>query len=162
MSTEDALEQARIEVEARGEASEWQAEKEAKELDEADEESLYRNARSRVQVKATVDVEYSDDMRVGSPGVETNHISPRHLDILSRNKIPESAIAKLSPNDAAELCRKIIARHKAGLCTYRQAKLLQKHGYARSETDRMPKTEAKSAIDAIVANGWKRPVAEVA
>lgn len=45
--------------------------------------------------------------------------------------------------------------------TEKQQKLLMRFGYSREEIDRMDSGMAKSAIDIIARNGWKRPADEV-
>jgi len=52
----------------------------------------------------------------------------------------------------------IFARRQAGLCTPKQAAVLNKYGYSSNTSFE----EAKGLIDTIAANGWQRPILVVA
>jgi hypothetical protein len=45
-------------------------------------------------------------------------------------------------------------RWDGGLCSYKQAKLLSKHGYDPN----VSRDEASRLIDGLAKNGWRRPV----
>jgi hypothetical protein len=45
-------------------------------------------------------------------------------------------------------------RWSSKLCTFKQASLLQKHGY---KTKDLTMQQASGMIDALAKNGWKRP-----
>jgi len=55
---------------------------------------------------------------------------------------------------AKQLLNEQFRRWNQKLCTYKQAKLLQKHGY---QTKDLPMTEASRLIDALAKNGWRKP-----
>ncbi len=55
--------------------------------------------------------------------------------------------------DAKKISNEIYRRLRAGVCSYKQAKLLKKYGL----NTEMSFEDAKRAIDALAANGWKRP-----
>lgn len=59
----------------------------------------------------------------------------------------------LSKRQAQQLMGEMIRRRQSGLCTYKQAKVLKKYGY---DAD-VSYEQARTTIDAIAANGWKRP-----
>lgn len=82
--------------------------------------------------------------------------SDKQRDFLERNGIavPEG----MTKTEAGALVTEVITRRNEGKCSYKQAKLLAKYGYS---TD-MSFADAKTTIDAIAANGWKRPVEAVA
>ena len=58
---------------------------------------------------------------------------------------------------ASAILDTVFARSKAGLCTPKQAALLGKYGYSPN----VGFDEAKSIIDEIAANGWRRPAVAV-
>lgn len=61
--------------------------------------------------------------------------------------------SQLSRKHAGQLVGQIMQRWDAKACTFKQARVLKKYGYP---TD-VGFGEAKQLIDAIAANGWKRP-----
>lgn len=70
----------------------------------------------------------------------------------------EKAMGRDMPQDidrrgASSLIDAIIKRRAAGQCSYKQARILAKHGLR----DDVSFDEAKAAIDAIQENGWKCP-----
>ncbi len=52
------------------------------------------------------------------------------------------------------LIGEIFRRRDAKLCSFKQAKVLRKYGYATEVSF----TEASATIDALAKNGWRRPV----
>ena len=132
------------------------AEDEAENLDRHDEDDLYRQIRRRVSVSGAIDVEYEDDLRVGGSSNATE-IPPTVMSVLEKARVPARVMARLSPENASQLSHRIISRYKSGRCTYRQEACLRKFGYGPEETEVMSIADAKLAIDAIAANGWRRP-----
>jgi hypothetical protein len=126
---------------------------------QVEDEDRAAKERKLVQVSATVDVEYQDNLAVGGGlfGSEGSGTPPRTVQLLRNNKVPDSLIASMTPNEAGELSRKIIARHKAGLCTFGQATVLRRAGYSKAEVETMRKDTAKACIDMCKSNGWRRP-----
>ena len=59
----------------------------------------------------------------------------------------------MSKSEATKLQRTIFSRIKRGLCTVKQSKLLKKYGYSGDVT----REEASRLIDALAANGWRKP-----
>jgi superfamily II DNA or RNA helicase len=59
---------------------------------------------------------------------------------------------------AKQLIGELMYRWEAKLCTFKQAKLLRKHGYPTNVTMQ----EASQIIDGLAKNGWRRPVEVVA
>lgn len=80
----------------------------------------------------------------------------RQVDFLRKQGIPNPA--ELSVTAAGQLIGEIKRRWETRTCSFKQAKVLERYGYP---TD-MSASEAKQTIDAIVANGWKRPTIEAA
>lgn len=72
--------------------------------------------------------------------------------MLDRNGV--KGADQMSFAQAKQLITTLISRSQHDWCTYKQAKLLKRYGY---EPKGMRFNEAKAAIDAIAANGWKRP-----
>jgi hypothetical protein len=120
-------------------------------------EEAERAVRRMVSIGATVDVEYQDDLRVGG-GEFGGVIEAKHLAVLrDRFKLKDNEIARLTPDQAKDLSRQLIARARAGLCSFRQAKALERVGYSKDELRGMTKQQASEAFEAAKANGWKRP-----
>jgi type I site-specific restriction endonuclease len=53
-----------------------------------------------------------------------------------------------------QLINELFRRWEDGVCSYKQAKLLSKHGYDPN----VSREEASKIIDALARNGWRRPV----
>ena len=60
---------------------------------------------------------------------------------------------QMSKAEATKLQRTIFSRIKRGMCTVKQARLLKKYGYDGD----VSKAEATRLIDALAANGWRKP-----
>tara|TARA_R110002073_G_scaffold299012_2_gene465811 strand:+ start:18775 stop:20328 length:1554 start_codon:yes stop_codon:yes gene_type:complete len=69
--------------------------------------------------------------------------------MLERNGI---SVSNVDHHTQRVLFKELVRRRKQNLCTYKQAKLLQKHGYTGKETF----TEASKIIDKLAANNWRR------
>jgi superfamily II DNA or RNA helicase len=72
---------------------------------------------------------------------------------LRKFKVDEDTIAGLSLCQAKEMLDLCVKRAKQGLCTVKQAKLLGKYHYPVD----MKFDDARRTIDALAANGWRRP-----
>jgi superfamily II DNA or RNA helicase len=130
------------------------------------EEARKQRRYNRLQApKGTVDIEYTDDLRASRTrqmndtmtDPATRHIPTGIRKSLAQNKVPAEVMAKMSVQQAVDLHKMIIQRHSAGLCSYAQAKLLRSKGYTKPEVHVMTRQDASAAIEAIKANGWKRP-----
>jgi superfamily II DNA or RNA helicase len=77
-------------------------------------------------------------------------MTDKQRDWLVRAGIPT---ARLDRGQASALIDEIIRRRGAGLSTFRQQKLLLRHGYAPDVTF----DEASQLIAELAANGWRRP-----
>lgn len=77
--------------------------------------------------------------------------SPKMLDVLRKGQIPEAQLEHLTLSDAKQLLPKVIDRWKRGLCSLKQANILNRYGYSKDST----RAEAKKIIDALAANRWK-------
>jgi superfamily II DNA or RNA helicase len=159
ISKEEAVEKAEIDVAASREESRRAAEEQARLLDEL--ENRQSSARKLVQVKADVEVEYGERLSESNgrhQSVAAGGPSDKQLSIFRKAKVPEAVIARLSEIESKELSRKIVMRWRLGLCTYGQARVLSRAGYSKTELEPMTRDQASAAIEAVKANGWKRPV----
>ena len=62
---------------------------------------------------------------------------------------------EMTMHEASQALDACSRRRSANLCTYKQAKILKKYDYPTNATF----DEAGKIIDAIAANGWRRPKA---
>ncbi len=162
LDTEEALAQAEQQIEAEQAVAWDEAEAASESLDASDIEDEYeRRMRKRVAVQASVDVEYREDLGGGHAGggtwSPTDAVPASHRAVLERNKVKPDEVARMSADQVGQLCRELIARHKVGLCTWRQGQTLKRNGYTKAELRTMSKAQAGAAIDALAANGWRRP-----
>ena len=161
---EEAIAAAQEEVEEARQIERMDAEKRASKEEAAEarklEEELQRRQRRTIDVNAEVQVEYQDDLQVrsGSFSDQTGGIPPRQMNILKKAKLSDSEIAKLSPVEASAISQDIVRRWKSGLCTYKQDRLLRRHGYSPDELRGMKFEHAHQAMQEIAENGWKRPM----
>lgn len=159
LEADDALEIAADEVEAEREQMLAAAERAAASLDDEDEAAAIRK---RIDVKANVDIELTDDLRIG-PSAGKNAtlagIPEKQLNILRKAKLTDSEIQRLSPDEAKDLSRDIVRRWKAGLCSIKQARCLRKFGWSDAEVENMTFEAASEAMSALAANNWRRPLA---
>ncbi len=128
------------------------------EADREIEKELARAQRAALKAKANYSTILSDPFNLLS-------IEPRHergwnkgkpptekqLSLLDRMGVPHRQVETVT--QASQVIDTIIKRRQAGRCTYKQAALLVKYGYSPDTTF----DHAKSIIDAIADNGWKRP-----
>lgn len=82
-------------------------------------------------------------------------LSEKQRAFLLRNGIPPDG---LSYSHGQQLIGSIIGRMGKNLCTFKQARLLKKHGY---ETRNLGMGDATKLIDALAKNGWRRPAEPV-
>lgn len=72
---------------------------------------------------------------------------------LAKFKVDQETIDKMSFWQAKQAMDNLVKRAEQGKCTLKQAKILAKHGYDTEASF----SEAREIIDALAANGWKRP-----
>lgn len=77
--------------------------------------------------------------------------TPKMLEVLRKGQIPESQLEQLTLGEAKQLLPKVIDRWQRGLCSLKQANILNRYGYSKDST----RAEAKQIIDALAANRWK-------
>ena len=77
-------------------------------------------------------------------------LSPKQREILAKQGIDADSMPY---SQAKQLLNETFRRWDEGLCSFKQAKLLQKNGLPAD----LPMGAAKAAIDAIVSNNWKAP-----
>jgi superfamily II DNA or RNA helicase len=145
---EEAMQQAKEEVEAEQDAERMLAEAAAAETENDDVE---RDLRRRLQVNARVDVEYEDGLTSSRAAATEfaggDYIPQNQLNILNKAKVPPEDIAKLTADDAKRLSREIVRRWKMNLCSYRQAKALRRFGYTKDQVENVTFAEAKAILD---------------
>jgi len=155
ITAEEATELAEEEEALEREIERVRAEQAAAALASDEEE---RAVRRMVGIGANVEVEYQDDLRVGGGDFGGTAVAePKHLSLLRRFKVPEKDIKAMGPEQAKGLAKMLIVRAKMGLCTFGQARALERAGYHKSELRQMSRESASLAIEAAKANGWKRP-----
>lgn len=134
------------------EAALAQAEAEAIEKAKRDEERRRREAKVRAEVAYRA-------RKVDPFGVIANGSGPRatkgQIDYLAKLKVELKGHVP-SRREASKLIDTIKGRQKAGLCTYKQAKLLASKGLNPD----LSFQAARNAIDALAANRWQ-PNAEI-
>lgn len=159
MSMEDAEAKAEEVVEMEQEAVRAAAEAE----EQRKEDEFYRKLYRAHDIKVNVEVQdYDDDSSfhvADKPPSGLHHA--KHLNILRKAKLTDAEIAAIPPEQAGKVVGEIIRRWKAGLCSWRQAKALQRAGYSKDELREMTRETASAAMDEVKANGWKRPTVEV-
>lgn len=75
--------------------------------------------------------------------------SEKQTTFLERAGVPTAGLTK---RKASQIMSEVIHRRNTGLCTYKQAAILKKHGHDGHTTFE----KAREIIDALAANGWKR------
>ena len=139
----------------------------AEALDEAEAElreekrlaDLARRARLVARARFTTkDVNPFDVLELSPVKVrgwdEGRQLTEKQRSLLAKQGIDASTIPF---SQGRQLIAEIFRRWDGKLCSFKQAKVLRKHGYNTDVTF----SEASATIDALAKNGWKRP-AEVA
>ena len=121
------------------------------------EEAALRAASARDRITATVrykakDLDPFDVLQITVPNKVWMGAKP--LTEGQRSMLTKSGIevAHVDHHTQRLLFKEIVRRRKENLCTYKQAKLLRKHGYTGNETF----SEASKIIDRLAANNWRR------
>lgn len=86
-------------------------------------------------------------------GWDQKPLSDKQIALLSRNGIDAG---NMTFSQVQQVIGEIIKRMREGKCSFKQARLLKKHGYDGN----MSRADASRTIDALAKNGWKRPVYE--
>jgi superfamily II DNA or RNA helicase len=144
-----ALEQSREEVEKKR--------REAEIRKKEREEKLRRQAelagRQGLVAAASYSARPIDEWEIPPEG-----ILAKHVNILKKAKVPPKDVAGWPPEKVGQLCRKIVMHWQMGLCSYKQARCLQRAGWKREELERMTFETASKTIDALARNGWRKPI----
>jgi superfamily II DNA or RNA helicase len=127
-----------------------------------EEKRRQEERRKQIQASASYSVQAIDPFSVFEIeprkefGWDTQHkATTKQIELLDRFGIDAK---DLSRTRAGQLINECFNRRDQGKCTYKQAKILKKYGYA---TD-LSFADAKATIDLIAGNGWKRPDAAAA
>jgi superfamily II DNA or RNA helicase len=131
----------------------FDAEKEIAEQHERERRAKIRiAARYKTQEIDPFDVLHIEPQR--ERGWDTGRqLSPKMIALLQRQGIDTG---NLTFAQGRQLCAEICRRFDEKRCTFKQARLLAKHGYGADVSF----TDARRIIDALAANGWRRPAAE--
>jgi superfamily II DNA or RNA helicase len=135
------------------------AAEEAKTREEAE-----RRKRRLVQVKADVQVEYSDDLRAGAGAggnAATARINPSipagQERQLHRFGVSDDEIRRMPPDLAKRLSAELTVRNLHRLATWKQCKALIRRGYTKGQLHAMTKNEAREILDEIAdREGWRK------
>ena len=76
--------------------------------------------------------------------------TPPQLELLGKLGFPEDEGKKLDKGQASKTLDELLRRRKEGLCTFKMAKTLAKHGLNPDLTF----DDARAALDALAANNW--------
>ncbi len=129
----------------------------AKRIEAADRK---RAAAAKVQVQAKAQITTARDLfrnqcGPGDAQSRTPATAAQRAQLVTLG-VPEDDVRNLSSDQAHRMVDKLVMRRRAGLCTYKQARLLARNGL-RSD---LKFEEARVTIDALVANKW-RPTADL-
>ena len=133
-----------------------EAELEAKRLEELEAEKKNRAIRARLKVGAKFKMTevnpfdvFDRPIPVTMPGIADRQLSVKVMSfILKQTKIDPTS---MTYSEGMSLHRELMRRMKRGLCSFRQAQILQKHGY---DTE-VSRKQASAIIDEIATKeGW--------
>lgn len=118
------------------------------------QEAEERRKRRLIQTTARVHKEITDDLRArGGTGNLSADVSHKAIAKLLQAKWDAQVIEKMTPQQVNDAVREQNRRWRHKLCTYKQAKLLRRHGYSREQLHDMPMREASRLISQIVKGG---------
>jgi hypothetical protein len=133
---------------------------EKRRLEEEERKRKEAASRNRLVARATystVSVSPFDVFRlepVVDRGWDKNKVLTEKQDGLLRRQGIDPAT--LSYASAKKLIGEIIFRFNNNLCSYKQAKILAKHGYDTNVEFK----QASAIIDTLAKNGWRRPMGD--
>jgi superfamily II DNA or RNA helicase len=128
------------------------AKKEIEEIAKKKREHIKARANYRAQNVSPFDV--FDLGPVREPGWHKGRRpSDAMIGVLERAGVPRKEIDKMTYTQVSASIGAITERRAAGLCTYKQAAILNKHGYAG---DKATFAEANGIITQLKANNWQR------
>lgn len=98
---------------------------------------------------------HDDDLQDYEPSMpwESQPATEKQLSFLEKNGFDPTTI--INKGYAAKIIDKMEQRKKAGLCTPKQMKMLQRYGYENSGDWSF--TAANAAMATLAANGWRKP-----
>lgn len=109
-------------------------------------------ARAKFSTKAVNPFDIFDVVPRREPGyLKGKRPTPKMIAALERFKVDRETIDALSLGQAGQMLDVLVKRAKAGLCTSKQAKILQRFGYSPDTSF----AEAGRIIDALAANRWQ-------
>ena len=121
------------------------------------EEEALRAAAERDSITAKVkyqarDLNPFDVLQISMPSkiwMGAKPLTEGQRSMLTKNGIE---VRNVDHHTQRVLFKELVRRRKENLCTYKQAKLLRKHGYTGNETF----GEASKLIDELASNNWRR------
>ena len=133
-------------------------------LEQAEEDLAAEQEKARLmeaarRAKLTAEAKYKTDLvdpfsvlGVSRPQASANPSTLKQCQLLQKFGVDAS---HLSAAEASKIQRTIFARKRAGLCSIKQAKVLQRYGYSPDT----PQDEARHILDGLAKNGWKKRTA---
>lgn len=127
-------------------------------LAEAERERLRAEARKAARAKVAYRTQAVDPFKVmgvrnpdefGAGRFGDGPATEKQVAVLTKLKVPLEGVTK---RGASRLIGEAIRRREADLCTFSQAKILQRCGY---DTARLPFYTASRLMDALAANRWR-------
>lgn len=126
-----------------------------------EEDERRMNLRRSIDAKATFSRERIDpfdafDLRAPREAAwhKGRKPSERQLELLAKSGLAPKELESLSFVQASQLIGETIRRRNLGLCSLKQARVLKKFGVDAKDVGFK---RASEMIDAIAANGWKKP-----
>lgn len=146
LDTDEAVEQAQLEIDFERDVARDQAEAEAQALAEEEEAKAIRRAIS--DIHANVEVEITDDLSTSGNATTAAEAVDKRVSLLERFKYPAHIINKVQRNGAlGEVCRKVMARNAKGMVvSWKQIQFLRHLGATDPQIEAMRKAD----VDAFV------------
>jgi superfamily II DNA/RNA helicase len=151
LGAQEALEESREELEQKRR----EAEQRRKDMEEKRRRQAMESARQGLVGTANYQVKVVNEWDAPPDG-----ILEKHANVFRKAKVPIKDIIGMNDATRGELCRKIVMHWRMNLCTYRQAKCLQRAGWPREVLDRTTMQQATQCMDALVRSGWKLKYSE--
>lgn len=136
------------------------AEAEAEHVKRLEEADRKRAAAAALRVAASIRSEAVDLFRVAlepDKALGRKPLSSGQYNVLVKFGMDEDKVGRLTFDQASRQIDKLIARRKRGLCTYKQARTLAKHGFSPDKTFE----SAREIMDAMAKYNWRPLPADV-
>jgi type I site-specific restriction endonuclease len=155
----EALSNAKEEIERkRREAEEKKKQREAQA-----ERERQADAAKRAALVGTAGYSISESDPFDRYGVRIDRrffrtdVPQRQMEVLRKFKVEPAYVERCTPERIKALSKELIRRAKMHLCSWKQGRVLIKHGYAQTEVAAMTRARASELMDGIAAaEGWRR------